>query len=96
MTTSKDKSSDLRRDDKQIPEPERRGERLIGLLIWGLILLNFPILSIFSGSALVFGLPVLYFYLFSAWLIIIGITALVLRGRLFGARAADSQDNRDS
>jgi len=79
-----------------MPEPERRVERLLGLLIGGLILLNFPLLSIFSVSAFFFGIPVLYFYLFSVWALIIGVTAFVLRSRRSeSGRSSDSRDFRE-
>lgn len=96
MTTSKDISSDVHGDGSQIPEPERRGERLLGLLIVGLMLLNFPLLSIFSVSAYFCGIPVLYFYLFSVWFLIIGVTAFILRSRpSVPGRSDDSQDSRE-
>jgi len=68
-------------ETRQIPEPERREERLAALMLGGLALLNFPLLSLFSFSGFVFGVPVLYFYLFSAWTLIAGVTAFVLRDR---------------
>lgn len=96
MTTSKDNSSDLHGDGSQIPEPERRVERLLGLLIGGLMLLNFPLLSIFSVNAFFCGIPVLYFCLFSVWFLIIGVTAFVLRSRpSVSGRSSDSQDIRE-
>jgi hypothetical protein len=96
MTTLKDNSSDVHEDGSQIPEPERRVERLLGLLIGGLLLLNFPLLSIFSLSAYFCGIPVLYFYLFSVWLLLIGVTAFALRSRpSVTRRSSDSQDFRE-
>jgi hypothetical protein len=96
MTTSKDNRSDVRGDGSQIPEPERRVERLLGLLILGLMLLNFPLLSIFSLGAYFCGIPVLYFYLFSVWFLIIGVTAFILRSRpSVSGRSSDSRDFRE-
>jgi hypothetical protein len=74
-----DTGPDTSMDDRQIPEPERRGERLAGLLVLGLAVLNFPLLSIFSVHAFFCGVPVLYIYLFSVWSLIIGVVAFVLR-----------------
>ena len=80
----------------QIPEPERRGERLAGLLILGLAFLNYPLMSLFSGSSSVHGIPVLYLYLFAAWAFIIGGTAIVLRNRPSeSGRSSDNQDSAD-
>lgn len=96
MTTIKDNSTDVHEEGSQIPEPKRRVERLLGLLIGGMMLLNFPLLSIFSVNAYFFGIPVLYFYLFSVWLLIIGVTAFILRSRpSVPGRTGDSQDFRE-
>jgi len=97
MTVPEDTGPGARRDGSHIPEPERRGQRLISLLIGGLVLLNFPLLSIFSGNTFVYGIPVLYFYLFSVWSLIIGATAFVLRRKPSGSEAAsDRQDFTES
>jgi len=96
MTTAKDKSSDLHEEGSHMPEPERRVERLLGLLIGGLLLLNFPLLSIFSVSAFFCGIPALYFYLFSIWALIVGVTAFVLRSRpSVAGKSSESQDSRE-
>lgn len=96
MTTPENSGSGTQRDGGQIPEPERRVERLLGLLIGGLMFLNFPLLSIFSVSAVVCGVPVLYFYLFAIWSLIIGITGFVLWRRPTGPGIpSDSQDFKE-
>jgi len=66
---------------RRIPKPQRRVERVISLLIAGIAFLNYPIMSVFSKIELVFGLPVLYFYLFLVWGLIIGAMALILHDR---------------
>ena len=66
---------------RTVPGAKRRGERLVGLLLAGIVLLNFPLLSVFSVKRLVFGIPVLFLYIFSVWILLIGIKAVVLRGR---------------
>jgi len=93
MTSPESPVPDTQREGRQIPEPERRVERLAGLLALGLAFLNYPLLTIFSGGSFIWGIPVLYFYLFSAWSFIIGVTAFVLRNRRSEPRASsDSQD----
>jgi hypothetical protein len=57
----------------------RKGERLIALALLGLLLFNYPLLSLFSTERTVFGVPVLYAYLFASWGLLIGLMALVLR-----------------
>lgn len=61
-----------------MPESKQRNERLIAVLIVGLLLLNYPLLSLFSKVHLVFGVPLLYLYLFAVWYIFIICVALVL------------------
>jgi hypothetical protein len=44
-----------------------RGQRLICIFLLGVVLFNFPILALFNVGATVFGVPVLFAYLFLAW-----------------------------
>jgi len=67
--------------NRPIPRPQRRVERVISLLIAGIAFLNYPIMSVFSKIELVFGFPVLYFYLFLVWGLVIGAMALILHDR---------------
>lgn len=51
---------------------EKRVRRRLGtLFLFGMILLNYPILSLFNRDTLFFGLPLLYVYLFCCWLLFI-------------------------
>ena len=52
------------------------GERAFGLFLVALLLLNPPILTIFSAEAFLFGVPLLYLYLFGVWGGIIALIAL--------------------
>jgi len=61
-----------------MPEAKRQRERLIVLPVLGVIALNYPLLSLFSLGKLLFGVPVLYLYLFTVWLLFILGVALVL------------------
>lgn len=54
-------------------------ERMIGLLCLGLLLFNYPILSLFSVDGMLFGIPIQYVYVFSCWLALILLLALVVR-----------------
>ena len=81
MKDTKDAVTGPHEEGRTISGVKRRGERLIGLLLAGIVLLNFPLLSVFDGTRPVFGIPFLYLYLFSVWAMIIGIMAMILRGR---------------
>ncbi|WP_319525350.1 hypothetical protein [uncultured Desulfosarcina sp.] len=55
--------------------------RLIGLFLLGLLLFNFPLISLFNRPALLLGIPVLYFYLFAVWLLVILLMLLISRSK---------------
>lgn len=52
---------------------------MMGLFLLGAAAFNAPILSIFSADAFVFGIPVLYVYLFAVWTAMIALMALTAR-----------------
>jgi len=66
-------------------------KRLVALFLLGCVLLNFPILSLVNLKILIFGLPLLYVYLFGVWGLLISLTALVTLFRSRG-RPDDSGD----
>ncbi len=51
-------------------------KRLVALFLLGCVLLNYPILSLVNLHILVFGLPLLYVYIFGVWCLLISLTAL--------------------
>lgn len=50
---------------------EIRNKRLIGLFLMGCIVFNYPILSLFNVDRLIFGIPLLYLFIFGVWFIFI-------------------------
>ena len=52
-------------------------KRLVALFLLGCVLLNYPILSLVNLDILIFGLPLLYVYIFGIWCLLISLTALV-------------------
>ncbi len=58
--------------------PQLKGERLLALFLIGVLLFNYPLLSLFSRAGMLWGIPVLYVYIFSAWAALIGLMALVI------------------
>jgi hypothetical protein len=70
-------------------QSSKRRDRLIGLFAAGAVLLNPPVLDLFSGT--VFGWPALYLYVFGAWALLIAGLALVLEGKP-GLPRADRPD----
>jgi hypothetical protein len=43
------------------------GDRFVALLLLGALAFSPPLLSIFSVPRILFGIPILYLYLFAAW-----------------------------
>ncbi len=56
----------------------RKGQRLVGLFLLGCLLFNYPMLALFNVRATLFGVPVLYAYLFAAWALLIAIMAYIM------------------
>lgn len=54
------------------------GPRLVAIFLAGCVLLNDPVLSLFSSPTTVLGLPLLAAYVFGAWLLVIGLLALAV------------------
>lgn len=55
-----------------------RAQQVVGVFLLGVLLFNFPLLAVFNVRAAVFGIPILYVYLFLAWLTVIVLTYLVV------------------
>lgn len=58
-------------------DPESRAQRMIALCMLGCVLFNFPVLALFNVAGSVFGVPVLYAYIFIAWAVLIALMAWV-------------------
>ena len=57
---------------------EVKAQRLVALCVLGVVLFNYPILALFNVKATVFGIPVLYAYIFTAWSLLIACMAYVV------------------
>jgi hypothetical protein len=58
-------------------EFESKGQRFVALCALGLLLFNYPILALFNVADTIFGVPVLYAWIFIAWATLIALMALV-------------------
>ncbi len=55
------------------------GQRLVTLFLAGMVLFNFPLLSLFDRAAPTLGgVPLLYVYVFLVWAILVGGMALMI------------------
>lgn len=71
--------------------PNAAGERLFVLFLLGVFLLNPPMLSIFDVPRQVFGIPLLYLYLFTCWGALLSLVAFIIEK---GNRAAKTAESR--
>ena len=62
-------------------EVDGRGQRMIALCMLGCVLFNFPMLALFNVQGTLFGVPVLYAYIFIAWALLIALMAWVAERR---------------
>ena len=53
-------------------------QRLVAVFALGCVLFSVALLSIFSREATLWGVPLLYAYLFGAWALLIALLALVV------------------
>ncbi len=67
---------------------ERSSDRLLALVLSGVLALNYPLVSLFSDAILLFGIPILYLYLFVVWSTFILLTALLMERK--------TEKNKDS
>jgi hypothetical protein len=56
---------------------QSKEQRFVALCMLGMLLFNFPILALFNVPGALFGVPVLYAYIFIAWAVLIALMALV-------------------
>ena len=56
-------------------------DRLIALFLLGVLAISPPLLAVFRAEAFVFGMPLLFFYLFAAWAALVGFLALIIEAR---------------
>jgi hypothetical protein len=59
----------------------RKGPRLVALFLLGCLFFSYPLLALFNVRATVFGIPMLYAYLFTAWALLIALVAMVMERR---------------
>jgi len=71
---------------------EPKSAQIGALVMLGMVLFNPPLLEVFNAGAtrMVGGVPLLFFYLFFAWAVLIGLMAFVIerRPRVGGERTA--------
>jgi hypothetical protein len=56
-------------------KPGQRGARLVAFCMLGWLLFNYPVLALFNRPGAVFGVPLLYAWIFGAWIALIALMA---------------------
>ena len=58
--------------------PGINGQRLIAVFLLGCLLFNYPLLYLFNIDRDLFGIPLLFLYMFAAWGLLIALIAIVV------------------
>ncbi|MDI6049447.1 hypothetical protein QLS31_06365 [Flavobacterium sp. XS2P24] len=58
---------------------KRHEQKLVILSMLMLLALNVPLLLLFDSSQPLFGFPIIYIYIFSAWLFSIAISYIIIK-----------------
>jgi len=58
---------------------KRHEQKLIILSMLMILALNIPLILLFDSSEPLFGFPIIYIYIFSAWAFSIGITYFIIK-----------------
>ncbi|AUM00343.1 hypothetical protein C3497_08840 [Zoogloeaceae bacteirum Par-f-2] len=53
------------------------GQRLVVVFLAGVLLLNYPVLTLFDRPEMAFGFPLLYVFVFAVWAALIGLIAWI-------------------
>ena len=62
----------------EIVKSRIRGQRLIAAFLFGCLVFNYPILALFNRAGTVYGIPVLFVYIFGIWLLLIAVVMLII------------------
>ena len=69
-----------------------KGRRLVGLFLLGFVLFNYPIISLFNIEVELLGVPVLYYYCFGAWLLVIVLIRYITRNMVRHTRPPSNRE----
>ena len=60
---------------------QRTSARLVALAVLAFLLFNYPLLRLFDVNVIVFGVPLVWLYVFVAWGALIALVGLSVRDR---------------
>jgi hypothetical protein len=56
----------------------KQNKRLIALFFLGYLLFNYPLMALFNLPEIIWGIPLLYAYLFGVWVLLIVLVILIV------------------
>ncbi|MBX3677541.1 MAG: hypothetical protein KF853_10995 [Rhodocyclaceae bacterium] len=57
------------------------GQRLVAIFLLGCVMFNYPLIALFNKPAKLLDIPLLYFYIFAVWVLLIGLMAWFIERR---------------
>ena len=54
-------------------DEKSKTSRFVGLFLLGNFLFCYPVMTLFNTKAVFLGIPIFFFFMFSAWLVLIGL-----------------------
>jgi len=78
-----------------MPRGPTRNQRFIFLFLIGYVLFNYPLLSLFDLPRAVWGIPILYGYLFSVWALLIILAGITVGSRPDRSAPKHETERRD-
>ncbi len=81
-----------------MPEFSQRNERIVALFVVGVLAFNPPLLRVFDAGpdVMLFGIPLLYLYLFLAWAALIVCVALLIERPKRGSGKQEAFASRET
>ena len=59
-------------------KPSIKGQRLIAAFLFGCLVFNYPILAVFNQDGTLYGIPLLFIYIFGVWLLLIVVMMIIV------------------
>lgn len=59
-------------------KPSIKGQRLIAAFLFGCLVFNYPILALFNQDGTLYGIPLLFIYIFGVWLLLIVVMMIIV------------------
>jgi len=59
-------------------KPQIKGQQLVALFLVGVLLFNYPLLFLFSAERMIWGIPILYIFIFVAWAVLIALITMII------------------